>query len=1091
MGKVYSLFLCAILSVLSFNSVNAQTYAVDTMNGKTYTTCSGVFTDGTGNYANNESYTTTFCSSNGNYLKFDFSASSSALNLDAGTGDTLFFYNGTTATGTPIATLSQSDDIGFTQLQINTLSTCVTIKWKSDASTVDGGWDAVITCGNPPVCSGNTNPPPADIFGQAPLICNLNGYCGSTASYYGEDTPYNLFGGGNCGDPVGAGFDGVFGGTIENNSWLAFQADASTATFNFNVYGGGACLTGIQAAVFEFDAVTNTFILKSPCSLTDGSGLGIGSSTLTAAGLTIGRTYYIMMDGNAGDVCDYTVRANTGVAVVNAGRDSTVCLINNAFNLNASPAGTGTWSVVSGTGTFSNSGLSSTLVRGLSMGINRFEWISNNSCNTSKDTISVTVTGFANADAGTDKQLTCAVTSVTIGTVAVSGNTYAWSPTAGLSSATVAEPTATQSGTYILTVTNTSSGCVATDTVEVLNGGLIATETHSTSTCGSSNGSIDVSVSGGTFPYTYNWNDGAATQDRSGLIAGTYTVIVTDFSGCSTTLSVTIIAVPGTCVSCPATETYTDPGGAANYPNNSSLITTFCSNSGSYLSFAFSGGSNFFDIDVPGDSLIFYDGVTATGTPIAILTYLDDNTQTTYSSQLKIATLSTCVTVRFSSNASGTDAGFSATVACENPPTCSGNPPASDIMMQAPLICNLNGYCGTTSTYYGEDTPWNLIGGGNCPATDDGGIFGGTIENNSWLSFVASATTASFNFAISNYGSGSGLQLAILGFDGTNLSLKSPCATTDGSQTGNTTLSATGLTIGETYYIMIDGAAGSTCDYVVSANTGVITVNAGPDQSLCANTTTLAASSSLGSGVWTLKSGTGTFADASNPTTTVNGLSPGQNVFLWTSTNTSCSSNSTLSYDSVIINISCVLPVELMNFDYRCQENFTELFWQTASESNNDYFIIERANEDLVFEPVGTVKGAGNSNTLQSYVFRDYNRNSANYYQLVQVDKDGTKTNSKLIAAKNTCTVDHSINTIFYNADNNEIVIKYKSSESLPVTISLSDVFGWNIFTEKSVFDQGNNEWRFGVGTLENAIYICSVSGTNFNTVKKIFINKK
>jgi hypothetical protein len=149
-----------------------------------------------------------------------------------------FFYNGTSATGNPIATLSQSDDISFTQLQINTLSTCVTIKWKSDVGSVDGGWDAIISCGNPPSCSGNLNPSPSDIFGQAPLICNLNGYCGSTASYYGEDTPYNLFGGGNCGDPVGAGFDGIFGGTIENNSWLAFQADATSATFNFNVVNG-------------------------------------------------------------------------------------------------------------------------------------------------------------------------------------------------------------------------------------------------------------------------------------------------------------------------------------------------------------------------------------------------------------------------------------------------------------------------------------------------------------------------------------------------------------------------------------------------------------------------------------------------------------------------------------------------------------------------------------------------------------------------------------------------------------------------------------------------------------------------------------
>lgn len=1072
----------------------AQTYTFSSGPKQTFSTCSGTLYDDGGsgsNYGNNRSDTITFCSNNGNFLKFDFSASGSILNLDACGGDTLFFYNGTSVSGTPIATLSQSDDISFSQLMINTLSTCVTILWKTNGACVDGGFSPVITCGNPPVCSGNTNPSPADIFGQAPLICNLNGYCGSTASYYGEDTPFNLFGGGNCGDPVGSGFDGIFGGTIENNSWLAFQADATTATFNFNVSGGGACLAGIQAAVYAFDASTSTFILKSPCNLTDGSGLGIGASTLTASALTIGSTYYIMMDGNAGDVCDYTVSANTGVAVVNAGRDTTICLINNAYTLNASPAGTGTWSVVSGTGTFSNATNSTTNVSGLSSGINRFQWISNNSCSTSKDTVVINVTGFVSADAGLDKQLTCSVTNVSLGTTAVSGNTYAWSPGAGLNATNIAEPTASQTGIFILTVTNTASGCVATDTVVVLNGGLIATETHSTTTCGSSNGSIDVSVTGGTSPYTYSWNDGPTIQDRTGLVAGTYTVVVTDFSGCSTSLSATIIAVPGTCISCPATTTFTDPGGAGNYSNNSNVTSTFCSNSGSFLSFSFSGGSNSFDIDVPGDSLIFYDGVYATGTPIAILTYLDDNTQTTYSSQLKIATLSTCVTVRFSSNASGVDAGFSATVACENPPTCSGNPPASDIFRQAPLICNLNGYCGTTSTYYGEDTPYNLVGGGDCSSGPDDFIFGGTIENNSWLSFIADATSASFNFTISNCGSGSGLQLGIFGFDGINFSLKSPCGTTDGSQTGSTTLSASGLTIGETYYIMIDGAAGSTCDYIVSANSGVITVNAGPDQSLCATTTTLAASSSLGSGVWTLKSGTGNLADASNPTTTVSGLSPGQNVFTWTSTNVSCSSFSSSSFDTVIVNISCVLPVELVNFDYSCKADHTELFWQTASESNNDYFIIERSDEDLIFESIGTVKGSGNSNTIQNYVFNDYNRNGINYYQLVQVDKDGTKTNSKLIVAKNSCKADYSISNIFYNTENNEIVIKYTSELNQLISVNIFDVLGRTVFSSKNNFEKGNNELRFITDKLENAIYACSVSSADYNAVRKVLINRK
>ena len=97
--RIIYLFL---LILLCSKNLTAQTFVIDTMNGKTYTTCSGTFTDGSGNYANNENFTTTFCSSSGLPLKFDFS-SAGTFSMSAGIGDSLFFYNGTTATGTPIA----------------------------------------------------------------------------------------------------------------------------------------------------------------------------------------------------------------------------------------------------------------------------------------------------------------------------------------------------------------------------------------------------------------------------------------------------------------------------------------------------------------------------------------------------------------------------------------------------------------------------------------------------------------------------------------------------------------------------------------------------------------------------------------------------------------------------------------------------------------------------------------------------------------------------------------------------------------------------------------------------------------------------
>jgi hypothetical protein len=97
-------------------------------------------------------------------------------------------------------------------------------------------------------------------------------------------------------------------------------------------------------------------------------------------------------------------------------------------------------------------------------------------------------------------------------------------------------------GTYTVTVTD-ANGCTSTTTVAISHPSKVAALYVSTNpTCfGATNGTINLTVTGGTPPYTYNWSNGSTTEDQAGLAAGIYSVVIKDNKGCVLTAMITLV----------------------------------------------------------------------------------------------------------------------------------------------------------------------------------------------------------------------------------------------------------------------------------------------------------------------------------------------------------------------------------------------------------------------------------------------------------------------------------------------------------------------------------------------------------------------
>ncbi|MES2138435.1 MAG: T9SS type B sorting domain-containing protein [Bacteroidota bacterium] len=376
----------------------------------------------------------------------------------------------------------------------------------------------------------------------------------------------------------------------------------SNAGTDETVCSTSATLTGNTptAGTGLWTVISGTGTITTPSSATSGiTGLGAGATVFE---WTISNTC-----GTSSS--QVTITANPATTIPVAGANQNVCSTIATLAGNTPTVGTGLWTLVSGSGAITSPSFPNSGVTGLGTGPTVFQWtISNAPC--APLSSQVTITGVVSptiANVGAD-QIVCSTSATLAGNIATTG-TGLWTLVSG--TGTISTPSSPNStvtglgaGATVFQWTISNSPCLSSsDQVTITNtgGGLTVTISAQTnvSCYGGNNGSLIASATGGAGSLTYLWAPGGgAAPTANNLLAGTYTISVTDGSGCvgietaAITQPDSIVAIvsttPSSCGSTNGSATVVATGGTGSLTylwNNGGATTATINNigAGSYI----------------------------------------------------------------------------------------------------------------------------------------------------------------------------------------------------------------------------------------------------------------------------------------------------------------------------------------------------------------------------------------------------------------------------------------------------------------------------------------------------------------------------
>lgn len=181
------------------------------------------------------------------------------------------------------------------------------------------------------------------------------------------------------------------------------------------------------------------------------------------------------------------------------------------------------------------------------------------------------------------------------------------------------------------------------------------------------------------------------------------------------------------------------------------------------------------------------------------------------------------------------------------------------------------------------------------------------------------------------------------------------------------------------------------------------------------------------------------------------------------------------------------LPVELTSFElFSKRKNEVDLYWTTATEINNEYFVVERSLDAKTFVEVGRIKGSGNSNTIVNYYFTDKELYAGRfYYRLKQVDFDGKFKYSDVRSVR--VKTDDDI-YIYHNMDLNYAIVNFIELPQTMPDIFVANAMGQKISVPKNMENFLDGKIKLDLRKLTSGVYFVSVDDAGIKQSKKIII---